>query len=162
MIKITKGKVKSRKLEIKRRFQKSLDVSERLRYLINIKGLTSKDFAKQIGKEESEVSKWLSGSHNFTIATLMKLEFALDEDVFNVHGTKMFEYEKLEQISQSISPNEEILMGLCYNRPFGLVADEKQKLGISNLEYIECYPVDNSSSKVFFKPQKPSNLNSNA
>lgn len=36
-------------------------------------GLTKKQFADALGKKPSEVTKWLSGQHNFTIRTLAML-----------------------------------------------------------------------------------------
>lgn len=37
------------------------------------RGLTKKQFAEALGKKPSEVTKWLSGQHNFTIRTLAML-----------------------------------------------------------------------------------------
>jgi transcriptional regulator with XRE-family HTH domain len=36
------------------------------------------DFAAAIGKKPSEISKWLSGTHNFTTETLFEIERVLD------------------------------------------------------------------------------------
>jgi transcriptional regulator with XRE-family HTH domain len=46
---------------------------------IKAKGFAKKsDFAKKIGKQNSEISKWLSGTHNFTTETLILLQNELD------------------------------------------------------------------------------------
>jgi len=37
-------------------------------------GLNKSQFAEKIGKNNSEISKWLSGTHNFTTDTLLLLE----------------------------------------------------------------------------------------
>lgn len=37
-------------------------------------GLTKKQFADKIGKQPSEITKWLSGTHNFTTKTITKIE----------------------------------------------------------------------------------------
>ncbi|MDE6813919.1 MAG: helix-turn-helix transcriptional regulator, partial [Duncaniella sp.] len=37
------------------------------------RGLSKKQFAEDIGKRPSEVTRWLSGEHNFTISTLAML-----------------------------------------------------------------------------------------
>lgn len=47
--------------------------------LIKKKGMTKKEFADFIGKSPSEVTKWLSGQHNFTIRTLAMLSAYFDE-----------------------------------------------------------------------------------
>ncbi|NPA42971.1 MAG: helix-turn-helix transcriptional regulator [Chlorobi bacterium] len=41
------------------------------------RGLTQKDLARQLNKSESEISKWLSGTHNFTLRSIAKLSAAL-------------------------------------------------------------------------------------
>ena len=45
---------------------------------------TQSDLAKAMNKRESEISKWLGGGHNFTIATIAKIEVALGEDILSV------------------------------------------------------------------------------
>ena len=37
-----------------------------------------------MGKKNAEISKWLSGEHNFTIATIAKIECILGEDIISV------------------------------------------------------------------------------
>ena len=37
-----------------------------------------------MGKTETEVSRWLSGTHNLTMATICKISAALGEDVIKV------------------------------------------------------------------------------
>jgi transcriptional regulator with XRE-family HTH domain len=37
------------------------------------RGLSKLEFAQALGKRPSEVTKWLSGQHNFTIRTLALL-----------------------------------------------------------------------------------------
>jgi ribosome-binding protein aMBF1 (putative translation factor) len=41
---------------------------------IKASGLNKSQFAKKINKNNSEISKWLSGTHNFTTETLLLLE----------------------------------------------------------------------------------------
>ena len=47
------------------------------------KGWKAKDLARAIGKSPSEISKWLSGTHNFTSDTLFDLEKVLDTCIFS-------------------------------------------------------------------------------
>ncbi len=42
------------------------------------RGLNQKKFAELCGKKESEISKWLSGRHNFTIKSISLIESKLD------------------------------------------------------------------------------------
>ena len=46
--------------------------------------MTQKDFAKLMGKQESEISKWLSGRHNFTLKTIVKIELELGVKLLKV------------------------------------------------------------------------------
>ena len=47
-------------------------------------GIRQEEFAKAMGKRDSEISKWLGGGHNFTIATITKIEAVLGEDIISV------------------------------------------------------------------------------
>ena len=42
--------------------------------LIERKGWTNGEFAQKMGKQPSVISKWLSGTHNFTTETLWEIE----------------------------------------------------------------------------------------
>ena len=42
------------------------------------KGWSQTKFAEEMGKQPSEISKWLSGTHNFTVDTLWDIEEKLD------------------------------------------------------------------------------------
>lgn len=60
---------------------KNLDISEQVHTLLEQKGITQKQFAQMLGKNESEVSKWLSGLHNLTLKSIAKMEAVLGEDI---------------------------------------------------------------------------------
>jgi transcriptional regulator with XRE-family HTH domain len=46
--------------------------------------MRQKDLAIQLGKKEAEISKWMRGTHNFTIDTLISIEQALDAPILQV------------------------------------------------------------------------------
>lgn len=48
-------------------------VSDRLANFMEEKGITKVALAKALGKSPSEVTKWLSGQHNFTLRTIAML-----------------------------------------------------------------------------------------
>lgn len=48
------------------------------------KKLTKIEFAKQAKVEPSVVTRWLSGTHNFTINTLVEIELLLNIKLLNV------------------------------------------------------------------------------
>lgn len=48
----------------------SFAISNRLDSLMQERGLNRKQLAEALGKRPNEITRWLSGEHNFTIATL--------------------------------------------------------------------------------------------
>ena len=66
-------------VDVKIEVDLSFAIADRIDALIKKKGLTKKEFADSIGKRPSEVTKWLSEQHNFTIRTLAMLSAYFDE-----------------------------------------------------------------------------------
>lgn len=64
----------------------SFAISNRLDELMREKGLTKKQFADAIGHRPSEVTRWLSGEHNFTIATLAMLSTFFGHPIITVNS----------------------------------------------------------------------------
>ena len=48
-------------------------ISNKIYELMTERGLSKTQFAQAIGKKPSEITKWLSGQHNFTVRTLSLL-----------------------------------------------------------------------------------------
>lgn len=59
-------------------------VSNRIYELMTQRGLTKIQFAKALGKKPSEVTKWLSGQHNFTLRTLAMLSTYFGEPLIKI------------------------------------------------------------------------------
>lgn len=57
----------------------SMGIAASIEDILEKKGMRQKELAEKMNKKESEISKWLSGSHNFTIDTIAKIEEALGE-----------------------------------------------------------------------------------
>lgn len=62
----------------------SFQISDRIYELMQERGLSKKQFADALGKRPCEVTKWLSGQHNFTIATLSMLSAFFGQPVITV------------------------------------------------------------------------------
>jgi transcriptional regulator with XRE-family HTH domain len=60
----------------------SFALADRIAYLLKKHEITQRQLAERLGKRESEVSKWLSGSHNFTQSTLTKISCAIGESIY--------------------------------------------------------------------------------
>ena len=65
----------------------SFAIADRINSLMTKKGLTKKEFALSLGKKPSEVTKWLSGQHNFTIRTLALFTNFFKEDIIILRNT---------------------------------------------------------------------------
>lgn len=74
--------------DVKREVDLSMDIAARIHEILVKKGKNQKDLAKSLGKHESEVCKWLSGTHNFTFQTIARIEVALGENIVEVSGKR--------------------------------------------------------------------------
>ena len=70
--------------EIRRMVDLSFKIVDRIHEILKAKGLKQKDLALRLGKKESEISRWMRGTHNFTIDTLIAIENALGEPIIAV------------------------------------------------------------------------------
>ena len=76
----------------------SFRIVDRIHEILETKGLKQKDLALRLGKSEAEISKWMRGTHNFTIDTLVSIEDALDAPIVQIcHSpvTTVYEYEPM-------------------------------------------------------------------
>lgn len=78
--------------EMKLQMEMSVAIANRIYEILEAKGMTQKDLAKLLGKTETEVSRWLSGTHNLTLATICKISAALEADVVKVAERKQENY----------------------------------------------------------------------
>lgn len=60
------------------------DISDRIDALMRQRGLSKKQFADALGLRPSEITKWLSGQHNFTVATLAMLSTFFEQPIITV------------------------------------------------------------------------------
>lgn len=70
--------------EIREEVRLNIEIANRIDDLLKFKGMTQRELAKMMGKRESEVSRWLSGAHGFTTATLAKISAVLGEPIVEV------------------------------------------------------------------------------
>ncbi|MBP5229238.1 MAG: helix-turn-helix transcriptional regulator [Bacteroidales bacterium] len=59
----------------------SFDIAKVLKDVLDKRKWSQVEFANKLGKKESEISKWLSGVHPFTLKTLAKISSVIDEDI---------------------------------------------------------------------------------
>lgn len=83
----TKGRELLRQLidetpeDLKTQLRYSDAIAIRLEGLLKKRGMSQRDLARNTGKTEAEVSRWLGGTHNFTLRTLAKISVILGEDL---------------------------------------------------------------------------------
>lgn len=70
--------------DVRRRVDLSFLIVDRIHYVLEQRGLRQKDLASMLNKKESEISKWMRGTHNFTIETIAQIEKALGEPILQV------------------------------------------------------------------------------
>ena len=70
--------------EMKKQMELSVSIANRIYEILEEKGMSQKDLAHALGKTKTEVSRWLSGTHNLTTATIAKISVALGQDIIQV------------------------------------------------------------------------------
>jgi predicted transcriptional regulator len=71
-------------IELKLELDLSFAIADKIDAIIKEKGMTQKEFAKKMNKTEAEVSRWLSGTHNFTLKTIAKITNVLGESIITI------------------------------------------------------------------------------
>lgn len=61
----------------------NFDIIDQITAILKKKGMSQKDLALLLGKKESEISKWMRGTHNFTLSTIWLLQKALGEKIID-------------------------------------------------------------------------------
>ncbi len=70
--------------EIRQQVNLSFRIVDRIHDILESKGLKQKDLANLLGKKESEISRWMRGTHNFTIDTIASIEESLGEAILQI------------------------------------------------------------------------------
>lgn len=91
--------------ETKMQMELSVAIANRIYDILDAKGMSQKDFAHILGKTETEVSRWLSGTQNLTLSTISKISIALGEDIIAVIGNNP--YHIYEETLPSVAEPEE-------------------------------------------------------
>lgn len=70
--------------EVRAEVELQFDVATRIAEVLKAKGVSQKELAERLNKKEAEISKWLTGTHNFTLKTLALISNALGEKIVDV------------------------------------------------------------------------------
>ena len=70
--------------DVKAESDLSFAIVDRIDTLLKEKGMTQRELAEALGKNEAEVSRWMRGTHNFTIRTLAKISNVLGVPIVSI------------------------------------------------------------------------------
>jgi transcriptional regulator with XRE-family HTH domain len=92
--------------ELSEQNDRRMGLAVKIANILHERGITNQEFAYMMGKKPSEISRWLSGTHNFTTETLWQIERTLKVQLLT---------------SSPVEPND------VYNELKTLISDEVQK-----------------------------------
>lgn len=73
---------------IRREVGYSFDIAKRISEILALKHWTQADLARAAGKKKALVSRWLSGTHNFTIQTIAEIEAATGATIISIKKSR--------------------------------------------------------------------------
>lgn len=99
--------------EITKLVEKNLAIANKIHELLEERGLKPADLARMLNKKPSEISKWLTGTHNFTTKTITKIETVLGVDIIHIEPQKEYIYFKVmvkdqEQIEEMVFEESQV------------------------------------------------------
>lgn len=83
----------------------SLSISDQIVHYLKEKGWTQKELAISLGKNESEISKWLTGTHNFTLKSIAKIAAEFDRDIITTPLEAKDKYKEIQYVSLDYTAN---------------------------------------------------------
>jgi transcriptional regulator with XRE-family HTH domain len=108
--------------DVKIFIDKSFATTEQIDIILKKRGLTQRNLAELLNKSESEISKWMSGSHNFTFQTIAKIESVLGESISICPKDVKVEYNIL-----IFSPDQSTIVQAKVNRENKMDTISKQE-----------------------------------
>lgn len=81
---------------------KSKALADQVYQTLQSKGISQKEVAEKLGKQPSEISKWLSGMHNPTLRTITNLEVLLGTDLMLTPAQAQQRFAKREYVYMTV------------------------------------------------------------
>lgn len=92
--------------EVSKQVDFCVSIANRIYDVLSERGMNQRDLARALGKTETEVSRWLSGTHNLTIATIAKIATVLGDDIItttqSVHPYKLPEVQPIDMVAEDM------------------------------------------------------------
>jgi len=70
--------------DVKKEVDWSFAIADKIESILQQENISHKELAKRMGKTEAEVSRWVGGTHNFTLRTIAKISTAIGVDLIRV------------------------------------------------------------------------------
>ncbi len=70
----------------------NMDSANEIADVLQAKNMTQRDLAALLDKRESEISRWLTGTHGFTTKTLARISAALGEEIIETKKERRVNY----------------------------------------------------------------------
>ena len=70
--------------DVKKEVDWSFAIADKIEATLQEKHISHKELAKLMGKTEAEVSRWVGGTHNFTLRTIARISTAIGVDLIGV------------------------------------------------------------------------------
>lgn len=92
--------------EVREEVRLNMDIANRIYDILKARKMTQREFATLMGKRESEISRWLTGSHGFTTATLAKIAAVLNEPIIEIKREPETKYVFIPMVGDFVTRTE--------------------------------------------------------
>lgn len=107
----------------------SLAISDQIMYYLKEKNWSQKDLATALGKKESEISKWLTGTHNFTLKSIAKIAAELDREIITTPLEAKDRYKEIHYVTLAYTAdNNTAKLNYGYEKPQGIQKSRKKEI----------------------------------
>ena len=89
--------------ELSEQIDRRMGLAVKIAETLQARGLTNQEFAFMMGKKPSEVSRWLSGTHNFTTETLWQMERVLNIQILTSSPAEAHVVKEQEELKDFIA-----------------------------------------------------------
>jgi transcriptional regulator with XRE-family HTH domain len=151
--------------EVQRDVIESIGIANEIHLVLEQKNLCAADLAKILNKSESEISKWLSGLHNFTYKTVRNISNALGVDLVLTKSCKIAEYEdKIELLQREINEltsKDDSNFGFHESLNFmisSVISEQENELENDNDRYLASFTPYTNSDQIKIKAETKSKL----
>ena len=129
--------------------QHTLDIAFQVSSLLKSNKLSQNELSKLLGKEKSEISKWLSGNHNLTLKSISKLEAVLKKQIIFTREELICKilpmiYRKLGDHSFNKEQLDNLITFYSYSESLDnfVLPSNKGELKVSNSALVSTYDMD--------------------